>query len=222
MRVFLDTPRLKVLGQPVGPFAMNQYLVLCKQSGRAAIIDAGGEPEPFLRAVEGSGGTIVRILQTHAHIDHVMGLPLTRDALPNAPISLHPDEAPVYASIPQQARMFGLPNLTLPPVDHAIREGESIELGSLTFHPLLMPGHSPGHVIFINNEDRIIFGGDLLFRGSIGRTDLPLSNPADMRRSLTRLLDLDDDLTVYPGHMEPTTIGHERRSNPFLQSLSRT
>lgn len=220
MRVFLDTPRLKVLGQPVGPFAMNQYLLLCKQSGTAAIIDAGGDPEPFVRAADADGAKIVRILQTHAHIDHVMGLPATLELLPGTPISLHPDEAPVYAAIPQQARMFGLPGLTLPPVDHAIQEGESIEIGKLTLHPQLMPGHSPGHIIFINSEDRIIFGGDLLFRGSIGRTDLPLSNPADMKRSLTRLLDLDDDLTVYPGHMEPTTIGHERRSNPFLQSLS--
>jgi glyoxylase-like metal-dependent hydrolase (beta-lactamase superfamily II) len=222
MRTFLDTPRARIVGQPVGPFAMNQYLVICKGTSTAAIIDAGGEPEPFARAAEAAGARITHILQTHAHIDHVMGLPDTLALMPDLPIWLHPKDAPVYAAIPQQARMFGLPGLTLPRVTNEIREGESISVGDLVFHPQLTPGHSPGHVIFVNTDDRFIFGGDLLFKGSIGRTDLPLCNPADMKRSLTRLLDLEDDLTVYPGHMEPTTIGQERASNPFLQSLTPT
>jgi glyoxylase-like metal-dependent hydrolase (beta-lactamase superfamily II) len=219
MRTHLDHPTLLVVSEPVGPFAMNQYLIVCRISGQAAIIDAGSEPQPWIRRAQLAEAKITTILQTHAHIDHVMGLPATHEALPGAPIWLHEDEAPVYQSIPMQARMFGLPSLELPPVDRHYRSDEPVTVGALSFEPHLLPGHSPGHVCLLLRAHNLLFGGDLVFAGSIGRTDLPGCDPEAMQQSLRRFLEFDDDLTVLPGHMGPTTVGRERRSNPFLRSL---
>lgn len=219
MRAHVDHPSLLVVSEPVGPFAMNQYLVVCRRSGQAAIIDAGSDPQPWIRRAAHENATITAILQTHAHIDHVMGLPQTHQALPDAPIWLHEDEEPVYQSIPMQARMFGLPSLQLPPVSNHYVGQQPVTIGELSFEPHLLPGHSPGHVCLLLQGHELLFGGDLVFAGSIGRTDLPGSDPDTMQQSLRRFLAFDDNLTVLPGHMGPTTVGRERRSNPFLRSL---
>jgi len=216
MRTVLDTADLFVVSEPVGPFAMNQYLVGCKRSGQGALIDAGGPPAAFLEEARRRGVQIVCILQTHAHIDHVLGLPETRTALPHVPIWLHSNELPLYEGVVMQARMFGLRASALPAVTDWIEQGGRIPVGELRFDCLLTPGHSPGHICFHERSHGLLFGGDLLFRGSIGRTDLPGADAAVMRQSLRQIMILPDETRVFPGHMGDTTIAQERRSNPFI------
>jgi hydroxyacylglutathione hydrolase len=216
MRTVLDTADLFVVSEPVGPFAMNQYLVGCKRSGQGALIDAGGPPAAFLDEARRRGVQIVCILQTHAHIDHVLGLPETRTALPHVPIWLHSNEVPLYEGVVMQARMFGLRASALPAVTDWIEQGGRIPVGELRFDCLLTPGHSPGHICFHERSHGLLFGGDLLFRGSIGRTDLPGADAVVMRQSLRQVMTLPDETRVFPGHMGDTTIAQERRSNPFI------
>lgn len=217
MRTVLDSADVFVASEPVGPFAMNQYLVGCLRTGQAAIIDAGGNPGPFIEEATRRGVTIVAILQTHAHIDHVLGLPETRTALPHAPIWLHPDEVPLYDGVVMQAQMFGLRAKPLPPVTNWIEQGGRIPVGDLRFECLLTPGHSPGHICFHEAAHGFVLGGDLLFQGSIGRTDLPGADPAMMRQSLRQIMTLPDETRVFPGHMRDTTIAQERRFNPYIE-----
>ena len=216
MRTVLDAADVFVVSEPVGPFAMNQYLVGCKRSGQGAIIDAGGPPAAFLEEARRRGVEIVAILQTHAHIDHVLGLPETRTALPHVPIWLHSNEVPLYEGVVMQARMFGLRASALPAVTDWIEQGGGIPVGELRFDCLLTPGHSPGHICFHERSHGLLFGGDLLFRGSIGRTDLPGADAVVMRQSLRQVMTLPDETRVFPGHMGDTTIAQERRSNPFI------
>lgn len=215
MRRLVDSPDLLVLGTPVGPFAMNQMAIVCRRSGTAALIDPGGPPGPFLAALADAGATPARILLTHAHIDHVLGLADTRRAV-DVPIALHPDDGPLYAGVPMQAQLFGVPCPPLPPVDEPLAEGDTVAVGHLRLDVLHTPGHAPGHVVFHLADNGVLIGGDLLFRGSIGRIDLPGADPDAMRTSLDRLRALPGETVVLPGHMEPTTIGEELRTNPFL------
>jgi hydroxyacylglutathione hydrolase len=216
MRTVLDSADAFVVSEPVGPFAMNQYLVGCTRSREAALIDAGGPPDRFLEEARLRGVRVVAILQTHAHIDHVLGLPDTRTALPNVPIWLHPNEVPLYEGVVMQARMFGLRATPLPAATDWIEQGGVIRVGELRFDCLLTPGHSPGHICFHEATHGFVFGGDLLFQGSIGRTDLPGADPATMRQSLRHIMTLPDATRVFPGHMSDTTIAQERRFNPFI------
>lgn len=221
MNVLLENDHLVIVSQPVGPFAMNQMLVGCKRTQQAALIDSGAPPQDFIRAAEDRDLTITLLLQTHAHIDHVAGLEETKKALP-LPLYLHRDDLPVYQNVPMQAKMLphlGLSLGTLPDIDHYYVDGETVSVGELHFQVLHTPGHCPGHVCLYEADERVLIGGDLLFRQSIGRTDLPLCDPRLMMKSLQRILTLPDDVMVFPGHMEPTTIGFERRMNPFLVNL---
>lgn len=219
MKTLLDSPTAFVAGMPVGPFAMNQYLVGCRATGRAALIDAGAPPEPFLQVAAREKLEVAFIFQTHAHIDHVAGLAATR-ALLQAPILLHPADAPLYANCSAQGAMLGFPCPPPPPVDRPLREGQVLELGNLRFEVLHTPGHAPGHVVFWERGAAMAFVGDLIFFDSIGRTDLPLCDGAAMERSLARIAELlPDETRLYPGHMQETTMGRERRHNPFLKMM---
>lgn len=221
MNVLLENDHIVIVSQPVGPFAMNQSLVGCKRTNTAALIDSGASPDAFVRAAEDRSLTITHLLQTHAHIDHVAGLEETKRKLP-LPLYLHKDDLPVYEAIPMQAKMLpqlGLNIGTLPPIDHYYTNDEILSVGELRFQVLHTPGHAPGHVCLYEKDQRVLIGGDLLFRQSIGRTDLPLCDPQKMMESLKRVLELPDDVMVFPGHMGPTTIGFERKMNPFLQNL---
>lgn len=215
MHTLVDTPELRVIGRPVGPFAMNQMAIVCRRTGAAALLDPGGPLTPFLEALGGLGARPERILLTHAHIDHVLGLP-GRDVDPAWPIALHPLDRPLYENVPAQAGMFGLRCPPLPAVTEELAEGQTLALGALTLDVLHTPGHAPGHVCFHLREHNLLVGGDLLFRGSVGRIDLPGADPEAMRASLRRVAALPPETIVLPGHMETTTIGHERNTNPFL------
>ncbi|MEM1348237.1 MAG: MBL fold metallo-hydrolase [Myxococcota bacterium] len=199
----------------VGPFQTNVYVVGCPETRVGVIIDAGGDGPGLLRIADEHELTLDKILQTHAHIDHVAAL---NDVLAqrDLPIHLHPHEQLYYDSAPEQASMFGLSVAALPPVTDHLHEGQVIEVGAMRAEVLLMPGHSPGSVVFYFAEQATMISGDVLFRGSIGRVDLPGSDPQQMRESLARLKKYPANTNVFPGHGPPTTLAEELQTNPFL------
>jgi hydroxyacylglutathione hydrolase len=202
----------------VGAFQENAYLVADEATGRAVFIDPGAEGERLAEVVRRSGATLDAIWLTHAHVDHVGGIAALR-RLYDVPILMHPLDAPVYAAAPAIAAMYGIPFDSPPRVDSALADGQTVTVGQLGFEVLHTPGHAPGHVIFVGQE--LVFGGDLLFLDSIGRTDLPLSDPAAMAQSLARAAGLSEHLVVHPGHGPSTSIGRELRHNPFLTGVAR-
>lgn len=208
----------KVESVTVGPFQENSYLVSDLATGRAVLIDPGDEPARIIRLVERAGVALEGIWLTHAHIDHVGAVAALRHRW-DVPIRLHPADRPLYDNAGRQAAAYGLPFDPPPPPDHELADGDRLRLGDLEFEVVHTPGHAPGHCVFVGHG--VMLGGDLLFAGSIGRTDLPLSDPRAMQRSLERVLGLDDALVVYPGHGPATSIGIERASNPFLTGAAR-
>jgi hydroxyacylglutathione hydrolase len=202
----------------VGPFAENCYLVSDAASREAVLVDPGDEAPRLVRAVEQAGAKLQAIWLTHAHLDHIGGIAGVRSAW-NVPIHLHPLDEPLYAAGARQAAAYGVPFEVPPPADEALAEGDVLTVGTLRFDVLHVPGHAPGHVAFVGHG--VVFGGDCLFMGSIGRTDLPLANPSDLERSLERLAALAPETTVYPGHGPATSIEAELRTNPFLNGVAR-
>jgi len=199
----------------VGPIQTNIYLVGCSETGSAAIVDAGGDADEVLKRAEDRGLEIDKILQTHAHVDHVGGLNAMKSRT-DAPIYLHPDELELYRAAPQQGRMFGIAIQELPEPDEFLEEGDRVEVGNCTARVLHLPGHSPGGIGFYFEEQSIIFSGDVLFAGSIGRVDLPGADPDAMEDFLARLAELPDETRVVSGHGPETTIGEEKSRNPYL------
>lgn len=203
----------------VEPFAENSWLLACEASGQAALIDPGGHVVELLARAAQLGVVVKEIWLTHAHIDHVAGVADAVDAT-GAPIRLHPHDLPMYETVAQQAAMFGLQVRRPPAPTHWLAAGEQLTLGTLRANVLLVPGHSPGHVAFWLPEEAVLLSGDCLFAGSIGRTDLPGGDYATLMRSIhEQLLVLPDHARVLSGHGPETTIGRERRTNPFLTGI---
>jgi glyoxylase-like metal-dependent hydrolase (beta-lactamase superfamily II) len=202
----------------VGAFEENSYLVIDEATNRAVFVDPGDEPDRLLAMLKESGASLDAIWLTHAHLDHIGGVAGIKRLHP-VPVYLHPADLPLYNRAAAQAAMYGLPFEQPEPPDHDLADGDSVSVGSLAFDVMHVPGHAPGHVVF--RHDDVVFGGDLLFAGSIGRTDLPFSDPASMESSLFRICELDDATLVHPGHGPSTTIGQERASNPFLTGAVR-
>lgn len=206
----------KVLQLPLGPLQTNCYLLACTATGQAAVIDPAWDGRAILDQATAQGWTISHILLTHAHFDHVGGLAELKE-LTGAPIYAHPDSAPMLARAPAAGAMWGIHVDPPPPADQPLAEGQALSIGELRPVVLFTPGHAPGHVCFYLAEDGLVFDGDVLFQGSIGRTDLPGGDYDVLIASIRdKLLPLPDETYVLSGHGGVTTIGEERRHNPFL------
>jgi hydroxyacylglutathione hydrolase len=203
---------------PVGLLFQQNCAVLADEETREAfVIDPGDEPAVILDEVERLGVKVKAILITHAHLDHVGALAEVKEAL-GVEAYMHPGEADLYQMVPKQAAMFGLPAPRLTTIEHELAEGMVLELGKYRLHALETPGHSPASVSFYIPLAQRVIAGDTLFRGSVGRTDLPGGNHERLIKSIrTKLLTLPPETEVYPGHGPETTIAQEARHNPFLK-----
>ena len=209
----------------VPPFYKNGFVVGCERTREAVVIDPGDEADELLGAVRDHGLHVVHILLTHAHIDHITGVALVKEAV-DAPIYLHKEDLPLYEHAVQQGRMFGFTVRQPPPVD-VFYDLTPIYFGDYEIRVHHTPGHCPGGVCLEIGESGVgkhLFVGDTLFAGSVGRTDLPGANHDVLMRSITGVLfTLGDAATVHPGHGPDTTIGRERQTNPFVaEYLSKT
>jgi hydroxyacylglutathione hydrolase len=210
---------LEVVAIPNGQFAENCYLVADRRTREAVIIDPGEESEKFLAELEERGWKLQGIWLTHAHIDHIMGVGAVHRAT-GAPIHLHPLDRPLYDSLPKYGAWVGIEVEPAPPPHLELTAGEVLRVGSFDFTIRFTPGHSPGSVSFLGQS--LIFGGDVLFNGSVGRTDLPGGDTATLMATIqSEFLSLPDSTVVHSGHGLDTTIGIERLTNPFLTGAYR-
>ncbi len=200
-----------------GPFLENCYLAAEAASRKAIVIDPGSEPERILGEVRRLGLDVQLLVCTHAHIDHAGAVaPLQR--LLGAPLALTAAERPYLEHLPHQAAMFGLDEVEVPTVSRELAAGEAIEVGGLRASVLSTPGHTAGGCCLYFAAEGVVFVGDTLFAGSVGRTDLPGGSTRALLTSIReQLLTLEDEVVVYSGHGPETSIGAERRSNPYLQ-----
>jgi hydroxyacylglutathione hydrolase len=201
-----------------GTFAENGYLVTRGQGHEALAIDPGAGASSMLRAIREEELSLEAILLTHAHLDHVEGVPALRSLAPEAPIYLHPGDRRMYEGVDAQARAFNLPLVgPLPPPDRELAHGDVLEMAGCRFEVRHAPGHAPGHVIFYAREEGLAFVGDVVFQGSIGRSDLVGGSfPQLMDSIASQILTLPNETRLYSGHGPETTVGWERRTNPFL------
>jgi glyoxylase-like metal-dependent hydrolase (beta-lactamase superfamily II) len=202
---------------PVTPFQQNCSLIWCDRTLEAAVVDPGGEVERVTAAARRHGVRIAQILLTHAHIDHAGGAGALARQLGVPIVGPHPGDRMWIDGLAQQARMFGVaPAETFVPT-RWLDDGDTVQVGEVTLAVRHVPGHTPGHVVFHDPQSRRAFVGDVLFAGSIGRTDFPGGDYDTLIASITgRLWPLGDDTVFVPGHGPESTFGHERRTNPFV------
>ena len=209
------------------PFQQNTRVVACEKTRRAICIDPGEQSAELVEFISGERLELQAITLTHGHLDHVGGTTALHRSFPSAEIILHKDDEDLYYGLPQQPLLMGIPpdqltalgfDFEAPPrLTRNWVDGETYEVGDLTFTVSHCPGHTRGHVVLVEESESKVFVGDCLFAGSIGRTDLPGGSYEQLIESITsKILSLDDDFTVYSGHGPETTVGQERRSNPFL------
>jgi hydroxyacylglutathione hydrolase len=200
------------------PFAENTYVVGLREREDVLVIDPGLEPDLILDHLQRERKQVAAILNTHGHADHIGGNGALKAAFPEAPLIIGQNEQHMLADANANlSAPFGMP-VTSPPADQLVREGDVLDLAGLRLAVLDIPGHSPGHVVFIyRGKPSIVFGGDVLFQGGIGRFDFPGSDGRLLFAGIRgKLFPLPPDTIVYPGHGPPTTVGEEKRSNPFV------
>ena len=202
----------------VGAFQENCYLVVDDRSNRAVIVDPGSEGARLVDAIEDSNAMLEAIWITHAHVDHVGAIASVKRKW-DVPIYLHPLDRRLYEAAARQAEVYGVAFELPPEPDREFADGQQVKVGNLEMTVLHAPGHAPGHVVI--HGQGIALVGDCLFAGSIGRTDLPFSNPPQLAATLEKISALAPETVVYPGHGMDTTIAQERLSNPFLNGTAR-
>lgn len=201
------------------PLGENTY-VLWDETKEAVIIDPGClaqyEKEELADFIADNQLTVKHLLQTHTHLDHVFGSAFVKRKF-GVKMLMHKNEIPVLDNVESRCIMWNIKGYEPVEADGFINEGDIIKFGNSELEILFVPGHAPGHLAFVNHAQKFVIGGDVLFRGSVGRTDFPLCSYTDLMNSIkTKFMTLADDYKVYAGHNEPTTIGLERRTNPFI------
>jgi glyoxylase-like metal-dependent hydrolase (beta-lactamase superfamily II) len=216
-----EGPPIRALIAPVTPLRQNCTIVWCAKTKRAAVIDPGGEVERILGVLKDQGLTLEKIWVTHGHMDHAGGVAGLKEAT-GVPIEgPHPDDQFWIDMIEDSGRRFGMPDCKAFTPDRWLGDGDEVTLGETRWEVFHCPGHTPGHVVFFNRAARFAQVGDVLFAGSIGRTDFPRGSFPDLVKSITgKLWPLGDDVTFVPGHEQVSTFGQERRTNPFVSDLA--
>jgi hydroxyacylglutathione hydrolase len=210
--------KAKAVIVPVTPFQQNCTLLWCEATKRAVVIDPGGDLPEVERAITRAGVSVDKIWLTHGHVDHVAG---ASDLKTNLKVSIegpHKDDLFLLQHVAETGRSYGMWNASNVTPDRWLEEGDQVQIGELTFNVLHCPGHSPGSIVYFNPVQRLAIVGDVLFAGSIGRTDLPGGDYEQLIESIkNKLLPLGDDVAIISGHGPTSTIGHERATSPFLQ-----
>lgn len=208
---------LKVILVPVTPFEQNCSILICQQTNQAAVVDPGGDLPKILEALEGSGAQVEKILLTHGHVDHCAGAVALAEQLGVDIIGPHEDEKFWLDQLPLQSQRFGFGSAEAFIPKQWLVDGDTVNVGATQLLVKHCPGHTPGHVIFFSAQDDLAVVGDVLFAGSIGRTDFPRGNHADLIRSIReKLFPLGDQVTFIPGHGPNSTFGRERLTNPYV------
>jgi hydroxyacylglutathione hydrolase len=203
---------------PVTPFQQNCTVLWCDETRQAAVVDPGGDVAQILAAIRAAGADPVKILLTHGHMDHVGGTAELAEHLALPIEGPHRDDDFLLQSLPQQSRMFGVAPVRSFETGRWLEDGDRVQIGTVELEVIHCPGHTPGHVVFFDKESKLAQVGDVLFQGSIGRTDFPRGNHRDLLESIrARLFPLGDDVRFIPGHGPMSTFGTERRSNPFVR-----
>lgn len=211
---------MKAIIVPVTPFQQNCSVIWCEKTNKAAVIDPGGDLEHILGVVEQNKLDVEKILITHGHIDHAGGTADLKKKL-NVPVEgPQKDDSFWIDQLSAQSERFGFPHAKSFTPDRWLEDGDTVTVGEVELSVVHCPGHTPGHVIFFSKEDNVAFVGDVLFQGSIGRTDFPKSNHEDLISSIRdKLWPLGDDVAFVPGHGEMSTFGQERETNPFVADM---
>jgi len=209
---------LKVILVPVTPFEQNCSILICDQTQRAVVTDPGGDIERIVQAIQNAAVQVEAIWLTHGHIDHCAGAIALAKALGGLKIiGPHIDEKFWLDQFPMQSQRFGFPHSDAFEPDQWLNDGDQVQVGHEVFQVIHCPGHTPGHVVFVNLSAKVAIVGDVLFAGSIGRTDFPRGNHADLIRSIQeKLFPLGDDIAFVPGHGPTSTFGYERHNNPYV------
>ncbi|MCC3717566.1 MBL fold metallo-hydrolase [Rouxiella badensis] len=202
---------------PVTAFSQNCSVISCPKTNEAALVDPGGDAEKIKAEVAALGVTLTQVLLTHGHLDHV-GAAAELAAYYQVPIvGPHKEDQFLLAGLPEQSRMFGLEHCDALTPDVWLEEGDVVKVGEEKLTVLECPGHTPGHIVFINQAAKFAVSGDVIFKGGVGRSDFPRGNHEDLINSIkTKLLPLGDDIVFLPGHGPMSTLGYERLNNPFL------
>ena len=208
---------IKVAIVPVTPYQQNCSIIKCESSGKVAIVDPGGDIPRIEQAVSQLQGSVEKILLTHGHMDHCAATSELRDKLGVPVEGPHREDDFWIEKLPEWCEMSGFPRAEPFVPDRWLEEGDSVTVGEQTLQVYHCPGHTPGHVVFVYDEQRVAWVGDVLFQGSIGRTDFPRGNHQELISSIRdKLFPLGDDITFIPGHGPTSTFGQERQTNPFV------
>ncbi len=208
---------MKVYIVPVTPFQQNCSILCCERSGKAAVVDPGGETGRILEAVKQAGVTVDKVLVTHGHLDHAGAVAELAEQLQVPVEGPHRDDQFWIDGLAEQSQRFGFDGARPFTPDRWLEDGDTVTVGETDLRVLHCPGHTPGHVVFFSPEGRFAVVGDVLFQGSIGRTDFPRGDHATLIHSIReKLFPLGDDVQFLPGHGPTSTFGHERKTNPFV------